>query len=386
MGVIADRTRSKHGHFRPWILWTAVPFGLVAVLMFTTPDLSATGKIVYAYVTYILMGMIYTANNVPYGALSAVMTSDPAERTRLNSYRFALAMVATLIISGLTIPMSEWLGGGDEARGYQLTMMIFASIAVVCFYVTFRTTKERIEPPKEQSTSVREDLLNLLGNRPWMVLFFLGLITFIFLSMRLGVGLFYFEYYVGDKELFSVFAVLGILGVLFGVALANPLRERFGKRNVYIASNLLAGLSILALFLPTPEQYLWVYLLSALVGFFSGPAVPILWSMYADIVDYSEWKFGRRSTGIIVSASTFGQKFGWGVGGALTGWLLALYNYVPNVEQTPEAILGIKLALSVIPGTLMLLSVGLLFLYDLSEDVMERVQADLAEKRRVAAS
>ena len=381
MGTIADRTRNRHGRFRPWIRWTAIPFGLIAVLMFTTPDLSTTGKIIYAYVTYILMGMIYTANNVPYGALSAVMTSDPAERTKLNSYRFVLAMIATLIISGLTLPMSEWLGGDDEARGYQLTMMVFATVAVLCFFVTFHTTRERIEPPKEQRTPVRDDLRDLLRNRPWVVLFFLGLITFIFLSLRLGVGLYYFQYYVGDQSLFSAFAVLGVVGVIFGVALANPLRERFGKRNVYVASNLLAGLAILALFLPSPEQYLWAYLLSALVGFFSGPAVPILWSMYADVVDYSEWKYGRRATGIVFSASTFGQKFGWGVGGALTGWLLASFNYVPNVDQTPEAILGIKLALSIIPGTLVLLSIVLLFFYDLSEDFMERVQADLAERR-----
>ena len=381
MGSIADRTRSQHGRFRPWIRWTAVPFGVMAVLMFSTPDLGVTGKIIYAYVTYILMMTIYTANNIPYGALSAVMTSDSVERTSLNAYRFVLAMVAGLMIQALTLPLIDLLGGDNKAQGYQLTMAIFATLAVVFFFITFYTTKERIEPPKGQATPVKDDLRDLLHNRPWVVLFFMGLVTFIFLSLRLAVGLYYFQYYVGDESLFTMFAVVGTVGMILGIPLSKPLTRKFGKKNIYITSNLLAGLAILGLFLPSPEQYKVAYLLSALVGFFSGPGVPILWAMYADVADYSEWKFGRRATGIIFSAATFGQKFGWGIGGALTGWLLALFNYVPNQAQGPEALLGIKLMLSIIPGTLMLLSVVLLFYYNLSESFMKEIQLELASRR-----
>ena len=381
MGAVADRTKSKYGRFRPWIKWTAFPFGIFAVLMFTTPNFSVDGKIIYAYITYILMMMIYTANNIPYGALSAVMTSNSIERTSLNSYRFVFGQSAALMVQGLTLPLIAFLGAGDKALGYQLTMGIFAVIAVGLFYVTFYTTKERIEPPKSQQTPLKDDLKDLMSNRPWMILFLMGLVTFIFLSLRIAVGLYYFQYYVGDESLFSMFAVLGTIGLIIGIPLSKPLTKKFGKRNTYIMSNALSGIAVLALFLPLPEDYMWAYAISALVGFFNGPGVPILWAMYADTADYAEWKFGRRATGIVFSAATFGQKFGWGIGGALTGWLLALFNYVPNTVQTADSIFGIKLMLSIIPGTLMILSVILLFFYNLTEPFMEKVQLELTARR-----
>ncbi|MBI9072133.1 MAG: MFS transporter [Melioribacteraceae bacterium] len=381
MGALADRTKSKHGRFRPWIKWTAIPFGIMAVLMFTTPDFTESGKIIYAYVTYILMMMIYTANNIPYGALSGVMTSDSIERTSLNSYRFVLGQSAALMVQAATLPLIAFFGAGDKALGYQLTMALFASIAIGMFYITFYTTKERIVPSKTQNTPLKEDLKDLLHNKPWIILFLMGLITFIFLSLRIAVGLYYFKYYVGDEDLFSMFAVLGTIGLIIGIPLSKPLTKKFGKRNTYIASNALSGLAVLALFFPGSDDYLIAYAISALVGFFNGPGVPILWAMYADTADYAEWKFGRRATGIVFSAATFGQKFGWGIGGALTGWLLALFNYVPNVEQSEDSILGIKLMLSIIPGVLMILSVGLLFFYNLTEPFMAKVQKELSEKR-----
>jgi GPH family glycoside/pentoside/hexuronide:cation symporter len=381
MGAIADRTKSKHGRFRPWIKWTAIPFGIMAVLMFTTPDFSVSMKIVYAYVTYILMMMIYTANNIPYGALSGVMTSDSIERTSLNSYRFVFGQSAALMVQGLTLPLIAFLGAGNKALGYQLSMGLFALIAIGMFYITFYTTRERIEPPKEQVTPIKDDLKDLLNNRPWIILFVMGLVTFIFLSLRIAVGLYYFQYYVGDESLFSMFAVLGTIGLIIGIPLSKPLTKKFGKRNTYIMSNALSGLAVLGLFIPGPDEWKIAYAISALVGFFNGPGVPILWAMYADTADYSEWKFGRRATGIVFSAATFGQKFGWGIGGAITGWLLAIFNYVPNTEQTPEAILGIKLMLSIIPGVLMILSVILLFFYNLSEPFMDKIQTELSERR-----
>ena len=381
MGALADRTKSKHGKFRPWIKWTAIPFGVMAVLMFTTPDFSVQGKIIYAYATYILMMMIYTANNIPYGALSGVMTSDSVERTSLNSYRFVLGQSAALMVQALTLPLIAFFGAGDKAVGYQMTMGLFALIAIGMFYVTFYNTKERIEPVQTDPTPLKDDLKDLFSNRPWMILFVMGLVTFIFLSLRIAVGLYYFQYYVGDEGLFSMFAVLGTIGLIIGIPLSKPLTKKFGKRNTYIASNILSGITVLALFLPGPNDYFIAYALSALIGFFNGPGVPILWAMYADTADYSEWKYGRRATGIVFSAATFGQKFGWGIGGAITGWLLALFNYAPNTVQSDETIFGIKLMLSIIPGILMILSAGFLFFYDLTEDYMEKIQIELSNRR-----
>ena len=381
MGALADRTKSKHGKFRPWIKWTAIPFGVMAVLMFTTPDFSVQGKIIYAYATYILMMMIYTANNIPYGALSGVMTSDSVERTSLNSYRFVLGQSAALMVQALTLPLIAFFGAGDKAVGYQMTMGLFALIAIGMFYVTFYNTKERIEPVQTDPTPLKDDLKDLFSNRPWMILFVMGLVTFIFLSLRIAVGLYYFQYYVGDEGLFSMFAVLGTIGLIIGIPLSKPLTKKFGKRNTYIASNILSGITVLALFLPGPNDYFIAYALSALIGFFNGPGVPILWAMYADTADYSEWKYGRRATGIVFSAATFGQKFGWGIGGAITGWLLALFNYAPNTVQSDETIFGIKLMLSIIPGILMILSAGFLLFYDLTEDYMEKIQFELSNRR-----
>lgn len=381
MGALADRTKSKHGKFRPWIKWTAIPFGVMAVLMFTTPDFSVQGKIIYAYATYILMMMIYTANNIPYGALSGVMTSDSVERTSLNSYRFVLGQSAALMVQALTLPLIAFFGAGDKAVGYQMTMGLFALIAIGMFYVTFYNTKERIEPVQTDPTPLKDDLKDLFSNRPWMILFVMGLVTFIFLSLRIAVGLYYFQYYVGDEGLFSMFAVLGTIGLIIGIPLSKPLTKKFGKRNTYIASNILSGITVLALFLPGPNDYFIAYALSALIGFFNGPGVPILWAMYADTADYSEWKYGRRATGIVFSAATFGQKFGWGIGGAITGWLLALFNYAPNTVQSDETIFGIKLMLSIIPGILMILSAGFLLFYDLTEDYMEKIQIELSNRR-----
>jgi GPH family glycoside/pentoside/hexuronide:cation symporter len=384
MGAVADRTKSKYGKFRPWVKWTAIPFGIMAVLMFTTPDFSVQGKIIYAYITYIGMMMIYTANNIPYGALSGVMTADSVERTSLNSYRFVLGQSAALMVQALTLPLIAFFGAGDKASGYQMTMGLFAIIAIGMFYVTFYTTKERIEPVQTKATPLKDDLKDLLSNRPWVILFVMGLVTFIFLSLRIAVGLYYFQYYVGDESLFSMFAVLGTIGLIIGIPLSKPLTKKFGKRNTYIGSNILSGIGVLALFIPSPDEYIYAYIISALVGFFNGPGVPILWAMYADTADYSEWKYGRRATGIVFSAATFGQKFGWGIGGAITGWLLAIFNYVPNEVQSSDTILGIKLMLSIIPGILMILSAGLLFFYDLTESTMEKIQIELSARRKTA--
>ena len=242
MGVVADRTNTRWGKFRPWVVWTAVPFGIMGFLTFVTPDLGATGKLVYAYVTYIVLMMVYSANNLPYSALSGVMTGDMAERTSLSSYRFVFAMIAQLVIQGLALPMVQYFGQGNNARGYQATMGIFSVLAVVFFFITFATTKERIQPPPGQDMSVRRHFADLLKNGPWKVMFFVTLILFITLAMRGSVVLYYFTYYVGNQNLFSLFNVLGTSATILGIFFSKGLALRFGKRNVFIGG--LAGTAL----------------------------------------------------------------------------------------------------------------------------------------------
>ena len=237
MGVVADRTNTKWGKFRPWILWTAVPFGVMGFLTFTTPPFGAQGKLIYAYVTYIALMMVYSANNLPYSALSGVITGDLTERTSLSAYRFVSAMTAALVIQGLALPMVNYFGGGDSAKGYQVTMGVFSALAVVFFVITFATTRERVQPDPTQRNSVRRDLADLMSNGPWVAMFVLTIIVFITLAMRGGVMLYYFKYYLGREDLFSLFNVFGTGSTIVGVVASTPLATRFGKRDVFIVGS-----------------------------------------------------------------------------------------------------------------------------------------------------
>jgi GPH family glycoside/pentoside/hexuronide:cation symporter len=385
MGVIADRTKTRWGKFRPWILWTAVPFGIMGLLTFTTPDLSPTGKLVYAYLTYIILMMVYSANNLPYSALSGVMTGDVGERTSLSQYRFVFAMLAQLAIQGLALPMVHYFGAGSDARGYQITMGIFSALAVVFFFITFATTRERIHPAPDQVSSVRQDFADLLKNGPWMAIFALTLILFITLSLRGGVVLYYFKYYVGRESLFSLFNVLGTTATIVGVILSKPLAMRLGKRNLFIG-----GLGFTALFtavfsiLP-PEAIAPIFTAEILRQFAYGFTIPLLWAMMADVADFSEWRTGRRATGIVFSAIVFALKAGLGFGGAIGGWLLASYGYVPNVEQTARALEGIRSMMGGIPAITFGLCTVCLFFYRIDRRLEIQISDDLAARRQALA-
>ncbi len=382
MGVIADRTNTKWGKFRPWILWTAVPFGIMAFLTFTTPPFGAQGKLAYAYVTYIVLMMVYSANNLPYSALSGVITGDLAERTSLSSYRFVAAMSAAFVIQGLALPMVKYFGGGDSAKGYQITMGIFSALAIVFFVITFATTRERVQPDPTQHNSIRRDFADLASNGPWIAMFVLTIIVFITLSMRGGVMLYYFKYYVGREDLFSLFNVFGVGSTILGVMGSTPLAKRYGKRNVFIV-----GLSLTVLFtavfvfLPRTAVPV-IFAAESLRQFAYGFTIPLLWAMMADVADYSEWKNRRRATAIVFSAIVFGLKAGLGFGGAIGGWLLAAYGYVPNVAQTERALQGIKLTASIFPAITFAVAVVCLFFYTIDKRLEIQITDDLAERRR----
>ncbi len=412
-GALADRTHTRWGKFRPWILWTAVPFGVLGYFAFTTPHFGAAGKILYAYITYFLLLTVYSANNNPYSALSGVITGNMAQRTSLSSYRFVVVTLATIAIQGFTLPMVNHFGQGDSSKGYQITMGIFSALAIIFFFITFFTTKERIVPPPSQKTSLRQDLSDLLKNRQWVLMFLVFLFMFIFLAMRNSILLYYFKYYLNpdsqhaflvnaDKILlgllslvgmtgantdiagntFSVINIISQLAAILGIALSNSLARKFGKRDIFRIWLGVAGIvAVLFVFLP-PEAVTLAFLLSVLFNFSWGVTMPLPWAMMGDVADYSEWKNKRRATGIVFAGIVVGLKVGMAIGGALTGYLLSQYGYVPNVVQSPDAIRGIRLMVSIYPSIAIILCVVLLFIYEINKNIEIKMQDELADRRK----
>lgn len=386
MGVIADRTKTKWGRFRPWVLWTAVPFGIMGFLTFTTPSFGPQGKLVYAYVTYILLMMVYSANNLPYSALSGVITGNLTERTSLSSYRFVFAMSAAFVVQGLALPMVNYFGQGDSAKGYQWTMGVLSALAVVFFFITFATTKERVHPDPAQKSTIRQDFADLARNGPWIAIFLLTIFVFITLAMRGGVMLYYFKYYVGREDLFSIFNVFGLAATIIGVLFSAPLARRFGKRDVFIAGLLLTVVFTAAFVFIPRTAITAMFGVEMLRQLAYGFTIPLLWAMMADVADYSEWKNRRRATGVVFSAIVFGLKAGLGFGGAIGGWVLATYGYVPNVAQTERALQGIKLTVSVFPAATFLIGVICLFFYRIDKKLEIELTDELTERRKTYAS
>lgn len=381
MGIIADRTNSRWGKFRPYLLWMALPYSVLAVLTFSTPDFGPSGKVVYAGVTYFLLMTVFTAINLPYSSLGAVMTSDSYERAGLNSYRFIFAFAGQLIVTGTALYLANYFGNGNTAKGYQYTLVLFAVISFILFIVTFLSTKERVSPSPNQQKNLKEDIRNLFRNKPWVVLFFVGILSFVMFAMQNLSIAYYFKYYIGREENVQLFNVIGSIALILGIPLSKPLSKRFGKRNVYMASSLISGLFFILLFVPGNDNIYSVYILNILAKFAYAPAVPLLWTMLADAADYSEWKFNRRATGLVFSAATFAQKAGWGIGGALAGWLLALFRFIPNAEQNPTAITGIKLMISVFPGILYMSCAILLYFYSIDHKTCLIMQSELEQRR-----
>ena len=383
IGTLADRTNTRWGHFRPYLLWGAVPMALTAVLTFTTPSFGGTAKIVYAYVTMSLMMLMYTVINIPYSALLGVLTPDSDDRTSVSSYRFVMALLPVFIIVNTAIPMVELFGGSStSAFGWQMTMVVYSAIAVILFWATFAMTRERVQPPPEQKTSLREDLRDLFRNRPWVVLCVVGIAALTYANVRNTVAIYYFEYLVpGGKDLFGPVMTTGAAAFIAGVMLTSPLSRRFGKRNFYMVAMTLTTLLTMAFYFIPPENVALVWAAHALISLCAAPTAPLVWSMYADTADYSEWKWGRRATGLIFSAASFAQKLGWAIGGAGTGWLLAYFGYVPNVAQDPNTVEGIKLMMSFIPAAAAVIAIAALWYYTLDEATVEQMGRELLVRR-----
>lgn len=392
MGIIGDRTNTRWGKFRPYLLWVSVPFAIIGVLLFTTPNLGITGKIVYAYISYTIMMMAYTAINVPYASLLGVMTAKSEERTSLASYRMVFAFGGSLLVVAMFQPLVDWFSKSIKPESaYQLTMVVIGAIVVVFFFFTFLWTRERITPPKSQNNNLREDVKNLINNIPWFVLLGAGVMTLIFNSVRDGVAVYYFKYFISDDAAVSIskatftystlYLFIGQATNMLGVIMAKPISAKFGKRNTFMGAMIAAAVLSSLFVLCTTEGVIWVYILQALVSFCAGIIFPLLWSMYADTADYSEYKTGRRATGLVFSASSMSQKLGWTLGGAITLWLLAFFGFEANVDQSPETIRGIKYMISIVPAIAAVLSGIFMYFYQLDDKTMKKIETELAQRR-----
>ena len=389
MGALADRTNTRWGMYRPWLIWTAVPLALCFVLAYTTPNVGSTLKVIWAFVTYNMLMMAYTANNIPYSALTGVITGDNAERASLVSWRFILAMTAGMIVQTFTLDLVAVFGKGDDALGYQLTMALWATIGVVFYVIAFATTKERIKPDPRQKTSVASDIRDLVGNKPWMSLSLATALVFLYLSMRGGMGIYYFRYIVihdNAEGLFGWFNGVGALTTLVGISLSKMLSLRFGKRDTYIMGLVICAFFTACFYFVPPENVTLIFVLQGVLQFFYGITIPLTWAMIADVADFSEWKSGRRATAMVFATTVFALKVGLSLGSAISGWLLDYYGYIPNEVQSAETTRGILLMMSLFPAAAFVLACGALMTYGIDRPMEKTIESDLTTRRVLASS
>lgn len=400
VGVVADRTHSRWGKFRPYLLWLAAPFGIIGVLTFVTPDWSPTGKLVYAYVTYSLMMMIYSAINVPYASLLGVMSPNPKERNTLSTYRMTFAYIGSFIALLLFMPLVNFFSGnskdlGDQQTGWTMAVVVIAILCIILFFGCFAWTKERVKPIKEAQNPLKEDLKDLFKNKPWWILLGAGVAALVFNSIRDGATVYYFKYFVVEEDyatvsffgmsfvLSGLYLALGQAANIIGVIAAAPVSNRIGKRNTYMWAMIIATVLSVIFYWFDKEDLIWMFVFQALISICAGSIFPLLWSMYADCADYSELKTGNRATGLIFSSSSMSQKFGWAIGTAITGWLLGFFGFQANAVQSEEAISGIKMFLSFLPAVGTILSVIFISMYPLTEKKMKDITTELECKRQL---
>jgi len=402
VGVVADRTHTRWGKFRPYLLMLAVPFSVIGVLTFITPSLNDSGKLIYAYVTYSLMMMVYSAINVPYASLLGVISADPKERNTLSTFRMAFAYVGSFIALLLFMPMVNFFSNHskeltNQQHGWTMAVIVIAVMCAILFIGCFVLTKERIKPMREKQAPLKEDLKDLWKNRPWWILLGAGVAALVFNSIRDGATVYYFKYFIVEEnyETVSFFGVSFVLSGLYlsigqianiaGVILAAPVSNRIGKKQTYMGAMSIATILSIMFFWFDKDNMAMIFIFQILISICAGSVFPLLWSMYADCTDYSELKTGNRATGLIFSSSSMSQKFGWAIGSALTGWLLAYFGFRANEVQNAEAIQGIKMFMSFLPAVGTVLSVLFISIYPLSEKKMVEISHTLKARREQEA-
>lgn len=426
VGVLSDRTRTRWGKYRPWVLWTALPFMVFYVLAFYNPGIEEKGMVaLYATISYTLLMVMYSFNNTPYSSLGGVMTGDIRERTSITSIRFVAATIAQFVVQGLTLPLvSKFSGEGDKAHGWLCTVALFASIGFLFLVITFFSSRERIAPPAGQQSDVRRDIRDVFGSVPWRAMFVLTLFLFTTLAMWGSAMNYYFENYVDSDALFAfldrlglvadeaaggagyalldafglivstpdkayevgfgVFNMIGALVQFVGVILlASFLANRYGKKRVFVVCLSLTALFTALFYLPGEADVEAMFMLNILKSLAYAPTVPLLWAMIADVADHSEYVNYRRATGFVFAGVVFALKAGLGIGGAILGFLLSGFGYVSGAGAAQDAttIHGIVLSSSVIPACLFLVGVVSLLFYPITKQYNERMQAELAERR-----
>ncbi len=428
MGVLADRTHTGWGRFRPWIIWTAVPWAVVMVLAYTTPQGWSMGMLIaYAAITNTVLMTLYSMNNMPYSALGGVMTADLNERARLNSYRFVAVNIAQFIVGGFTLPLvAKFSTGSDRQHGWQITMTIWAILCLVLFLVTFFTTRERIQPVSAENSSLKQDFADLLKNSPWIVMAAMTLVHFAILSFRGGALYNYYHHYADRAAMFDVLEKLGLTtlaatqsgGILDSlgyivhgtrdqlagsnvadvfnsiinmvgtavtivvIMLTAGFAQRFGKKAVAVAGFTLSTLNAFAFYFLAPEHTTGMILLTISGSIFYAPTIPLVWAIYADVADYSEWQTGRRFTGTVFATIGFALKSGLALGSAGFLWAMAgMFGYDTKLPAAADAIRGYHACAGIGVGILFALCTGLLVIYKLNQSLTLQISTDLAARR-----
>jgi len=383
MGTIADRTQTKWGKFRPYLLWTAVPFGLLLALTFTTPNFGLLGKTIWAYATYTLLTLAYTANNVPYSSLSGVMTGNVLERTSVSSFRFFGAYLGGLISIGFLPKLVSYLGGENEAQGYQYTFYLLAAVLVFFSLIAFFSSKERVKPPKTQKASIKEDLTDLVKNKPWVIMLVVGFLWVTYNSIRQGAAPYYFKWYLGEEIMVGPFFIGVIIASIISSFIATPLTNYFGKKRLFILVMIISGIFTSAIYFVPQENVTAMFVLGFLAELFAGIMPILFFAMLGDAADYSEYKNNRRATGLTFSAGTFAMKFGGAMAGVAMMFILKQSGYIGQdvMMQTPEALQGIKLINSLIPVIFIILAILVVLLYPLTKEKMDDIETELNKRR-----
>lgn len=406
VGVVADRTETRFGKFRPFLLWLALPFGVIGAFTFFTPEFGSAGKIVYAYLTYSLMMMVYSAINVPYASLLGVMSPEPADRNVLSTFRMTFAYLGSFIALFFFEKVVEAFGGAKilpdgtpnpvemQQSAWFEGVTCFAVVCVLLFLGCFYCTRERVKPIKAAKTSLRSDLSDLVHNHPWWILLGAGVASLVFNSIRDGATVYYFKYFVDEDvvgkcsifgtsfALSALYLGIGQLSNIIGVVAAAPVSNLIGKKRTFLGAMVIAAVLSFVFYTFDKDQLGLIFTFQVLISICAGSIFPLLWSMYADCADYSELRTGNRATGLIFSSSSMSQKFGWAIGSAVTGWLLSAFGYVPNAVQSPDTIDGIKMCLSILPAIGCLLSVVCIWFYPLTEQTVRANALKLEEMRK----
>ncbi|WP_419869682.1 MFS transporter [Chryseobacterium sp. CT-SW4] len=408
VGIAADRTKTKWGKYRPYLLWFAIPFAIMGVITFYVPDFGTSGKLTYAYITYSLMMIVYSLINVPYASLLGAISPNPEERNSLSSYRMSFAFIGSFVTFMLLQPLIDFFAErfdpeslentqhivdhsvSTSAVAWAMGVGVIGLICVILFLLCFSWTKERVQQIEtEENVPIKTDLKNLFNNSPWWILVGTGLAALLFNAIRDSVAIYYFRDYVQVNykmtgtgwDITTIYFLIGQAANLIGVIAAPSLSAKYGKKRTYMISILLAGFfSVIFFFIP--NNLTLIFLLQFLISVFAGYVLPLLWSMFADIVDHQEFLTGRRATGLIFSSSSMSQKLGWALGAALSGWILAWFNYMPDAaQQTADTIFGERIMISLLPAACCVLAfIGMIF-YPLTDKKVKEITRQLEEKR-----